>query len=572
MKVLRFILHHSYFIIQPFYSAQIQMYPITTLLHKWQQRVANTSYMQPPVYTGPNVAIGRFVEHSAEVQPGDCFVARVRTGTDGHPYIADALARGASLILAQRPLADLGLTLPPEAGYLLVQDTAEALAWLSAAFYDFPSQRMMVIGVTGTDGKTTTSTLLYEILCAAGHKTGMISTIKAVIGDYEEPTGLHVSTPEAPEVQRYLHQMAEAGVTHCVLETTSHGLAQHRVTAVDYNLAVVTNITHEHLDYHGSYDGYLAAKRRLFEMVAQAAEHDHPPTLRVLVLNKDDQSFGALTAVPCPHQRHYAIHLPAHVMALHPTYGVAETTFELALADEQSPMALGHPVPHPQSTILRSALVGEFNIYNMLAAATAANALGIALDTITAGLGRVTAVSGRMERIDEGQPFLAMVDFAHTPNALEKALKATRPMVAGQNGRIIAVFGSAGKRDVEKRRMMAEISATYADISVLTAEDPRTEKLDDILEMMAGGCRLKGGREGETFWRVPDRGEAIYFALTLARPQDVVIVCGKGHEQSMNFDGTEYPWDDRHATRAALRAFLARQPMVDLGLPTFGGK
>ncbi|MBK8431804.1 MAG: hypothetical protein IPL28_11180 [Chloroflexi bacterium] len=215
--------------------------------------------------------------------------------------------------------------------------------------------------------------------------------------------------------------------------------------------------------------------------------------------------------------------------------------------------------------------MGEFNVYNMLAAGAAAVALGLDVATIEAGLGRVTAVSGRMERLDEGQNFLAMVDFAHTPNALEKALKATRPMVAAQNGKIIAVFGSAGKRDVEKRRMMAEISAVYADITVLTAEDPRTEKLADILEMMAGGCRLKGGREGDTFWRVPDRGEAIYFALTLARPQDVVIVCGKGHEQSMNFEGTEYPWDDRDATRAALRAFLAGQPMVDLGLPTFGG-
>ena len=557
------------------------MYPITTLLTKWQRRVAGTSYAQPPVYTGPNVAIGRFTEHSSEVQAGDCFVARVRTGTDGHPYIADAIARGASLILAQRPSAELGLTIPPEVGYLLVEDTAEALAWLSAAYYDFPSERMTVIGVTGTDGKTTTSTLLYEILVAAGYKTGMISTIKAVMGDREEPTGLHVSTPEAPEVQRYLHQMAEAGLTHCVLETTSHGLAQHRVTAVDYNVAVVTNITHEHLDYHGSYEGYLAAKRRLFEMVAQAAEHDLAPTLRALVLNKDDQSFASLTAVPLANQLHYAIYQPAHVLAVRPEYGARETQFMLEISGEQGGRGAEEQrsggaeeqsaIRNPQSVILRSALVGEFNVYNMLAAGAAAVALGLDVATIEAGLGRVTAVSGRMERIDEGQNFLAMVDFAHTPNALEKALKATRPMVAAQNGKIIAVFGSAGKRDVEKRRMMAEISAVYADITVLTAEDPRTEKLADILEMMAGGCRLKGGREGDTFWRVPDRGEAIYFALTLARPQDVVIVCGKGHEQSMNFEGTEYPWDDRDATRAALRAFLAGQPMVDLGLPTFGG-
>lgn len=538
------------------------MYLITTLLHKWRTHVAGSRYAQPPVYDGPAVSIGRFVEHSADVQPGDCFVARVRTGTDGHPYIAQAIAQGASLILAQRPAAELRLHIPPTVGYLLVEDTAEAVAWLAAAWHDFPSNHMTVIGITGTDGKTTTSTLLYEILCAAGHKTGMISTIKAVLGDREESTGLHVSTPEAPEVQRYLRQMVEAGVTHCVLETTSHGLAQHRVTAVDYNVAVVTNITHEHLDYHGSYEAYVAAKRRLFEMVAHAAERDATPHIRALVLNKDDQSFGPLAAVPLPNQLHYAIHLPAHLMALHPVYGASETRFELRLDTESGV----HP---PQSFPLQSALVGEFNVYNMLAAAGAAVALGLDAATIQAGLARVTAVSGRMERLDEGQPFLTLVDFAHTPNALAKAIAATRPMVA-PGGRIITVFGSAGKRDVEKRRLMAEISAEQADITILTAEDPRTEKLADILEMMAAGCQFKGGREGDTFWRVPDRGQAIYFALLLARREDVVLVCGKGHEQSMNFEGTEYPWDDRTATRAALRAFLAGQPMPDLGLPTFG--
>jgi UDP-N-acetylmuramoyl-L-alanyl-D-glutamate--2,6-diaminopimelate ligase len=171
-----------------------------------------------------------------------------------------------------------------------------------------------------------------------------------------------------------------------------------------------------------------------------------------------------------------------------------------------------------------------------------------------------------MERIDQGQPFLVIVDFAHTPNALAKAIAATRRLT---NGRIIAVFGSAGKRDVAKRRLMAEIGMREADLVVLTAEDPRTESLAAILEMMAEGGRSQGGIEGETFWRVPDRGRAIYQALTLARPEDVVLICGKGHEQSMAFGATEYPWDDRNATRAALDAFLAGRPMPDLGLPTF---
>ena len=174
-----------------------------------------------------------------------------------------------------------------------------------------------------------------------------------------------------------------------------------------------------------------------------------------------------------------------------------------------------------------------------------------------------------MQRIDQGQPFLVIVDFAHTPNALEKAIQAARPMVADQNGRVITVFGSAGKRDIEKRRMMAEISAQHADITILTAEDPRTEPLSDILEMMAAGARTHGAAEGHTLWRIPDRGQAIYFALTLAQPADIILICGKGHEQSMNFNGTEYPWDDRDATRTALQAFLNNHPMPNLGLPTF---
>jgi UDP-N-acetylmuramoyl-L-alanyl-D-glutamate--2,6-diaminopimelate ligase len=252
---------------------------------------------------------------------------------------------------------------------------------------------------------------------------------------------------------------------------------------------------------------------------------------------------------------------------------------------------------------VRAPLPGAFNVSNMLAASAAAAALGVAPEAIRAGLEGVTYLSGRMERIDRGQPFLVVVDFAHTPNALERAIAAARGMAAegggagerrgrgereaasaveeesspaplppffpAPKGRVIAVFGSAGKRDVAKRRLMAEISARAADLTVLTAEDPRTESLDDILAMMAGAAEAAGGAEGETFWRVPDRGRAIYFALTLARPGDVVLICGKGHEQSMAFGEVEYPWDDRQATVAALEAFLEGREMGDLGLPTF---
>ena len=565
---------------------------LSTLLSVWRAAVAGTNHPQPPPYTGPDVALTGFTEKTSEVGPGVAFVARVRTGSDGHPYIAQALERGASLILAQRPAAEVGVVVPPGVVYLTVADTAQTLAWLSAAWEGFPSQELVVIGITGTDGKTSTANILFSILRAAGVRAGLLSTIRAVIGDEEEPLALHVTTPEAPVVQRYLRRMVEAGLTHVVVEATSHALAQSRVAAVAFDAAVVTNITHEHLDYHGSYDAYFAAKRRLFESLLDEPLRVLPPNplkaamRRAAVLNRDDSSFAPLAAFLAGRPvgvRTYGL-LPDDATSGAPspdatadnvTYGPDTTRLALRLA--------GH-APRP----VASALVGEFNVYNMLAAAAAADALGIDSQAIAAGLEAVDGLSGRMERIDRGQPFLVVVDFAHTPNALERAIGAARRMIGAQGradsvplalrerdgervptGRVITVFGSAGKRDVEKRRLMADVSARAADLTVLTAEDPRTESLDAILSMMAGAAAAAGGIEGQTFWRVPDRGRAIYFALSLARPGDVVLLCGKGHEQSMAFGATEYPWDDRRAAAAALEAWLAGREMVDLGLPTF---
>ena len=564
---------------------------LLSLLTSWRAATAGTSHPQPPTYTGPDVALTGFTEKTDEVAPGMAFVARVRTGSDGHPYIGQAIERGASLILAQRPAEEAGVVVPPGVVYLTVTDTAETLAWLSAAGEGFPSQSLIVIGITGTDGKTSTANILFSILRAAGLRVGLLSTIRAVIGDEEEPLALHVTTPEAPVVQRYLRRMVEAGLTHAVVEATSHALAQSRVAAVAFDAAVVTNITHEHLDYHGSAAAYFAAKRRLFESLLQEPLRVPSPnplksaTRPTAVLNRDDSSFDPLAAFLAGQPvdvRTYGLPSgdapgaqPPDAWANDIVYGPGETRLALHLA--------GH-APRP----VASTLVGEFNVYNMLAAAAAAAALGIAPDDIGRGLAAVGGLSGRMERIDRGQPFLVIVDFAHTPNALARAIHAAReigsrfqvpgdreehsslsPGTWNLEPRVIAVFGSAGKRDVAKRRLMAEISARAADLTVLTAEDPRTESLDAILSMMAEAATAAGGIEGETFWRVADRGRAIYFALTLARPGDVVLLCGKGHEQSMAFGATEYPWDDRRAARVALEAWLAGRPMVNLGLPTF---
>ncbi len=538
------------------------MMNLKDLLSSWKAAVHGTAHPQPPDYAGPDVMFGRFTEKSGEVEPGACFVARVRTGSDGHPYIGQAIERGASLILAQRPAAEVGVIAPEGVGYLLVEDTAEAQAWLAAAAEGFPSRELMMIGITGTDGKTTTANILFNILRAAGIRAGLLSTIKADIGGAEELLELHVTTPESPVVQRYLRRMADAGLTHCVLEVTSHALAQHRVAAVDFDMAVVTNITHEHLDYHGSYEAYFAAKRRLFEYLA--ADIIHIPThnrdkielRRTAVLNRDDRSFQPLDE--------FLAGLPVEVVTCGLDAGASVTASDIVYGPYETALTMrvgGESLP------VRAPLPGAFNVHNMLAASAAASALGVAPETIREGLEGMGALSGRMERIDRGQPFLVVVDFAHTPNALERAIGAARGMIDG--GRVIAVFGSAGKRDVAKRRLMAEASARTADLSVLTAEDPRTESLDEILAMMAVAAVAAGGVEGETFWRIRDRGRAIHFALGLARPGDVVLICGKGHEQSMCFGVVEYPWDDRQATVTALEAFLAGRGMSDLGLPTF---
>jgi UDP-N-acetylmuramoyl-L-alanyl-D-glutamate--2,6-diaminopimelate ligase len=330
--------------------------------------------------------------------------------------------------------------------------------------------------------------------------------------------------------------MVAAGLTHVVLETTSHGLEQKRVDACEYDIAVVTNITHEHLNDHGgSLARYRAAKARLFTLLAETGpkQQGNP---RLSVLNRDDWSYAYLQDFIPADQVSYGLTPQADIRAENVRFDPAGIRFTAAADDFRVEIS--------------THLVGNFNVSNALAALSAAvRGLGVDPATAARGIAALPGIPGRMERIDLGQDFTAIVDFAHTPNALLNALQTARPLT---EGRVIVVFGSAGLRDKEKRRMMAEVAAEWADLTILTAEDPRTESLDAILSEMAAGAASKGGVEGETFWRIPDRGEAIRFAVNLARPGDLVMACGKGHEQSMCFGETEYPWDDRTAMRAAL--------------------
>lgn len=480
------------------------------------------------------------VESSRDVRPGGVFVARVGGSTDGHRYISDALEAGAAAVVGEAELTDLPVP------YVRVKNAQQILGLLAAAYYGNPSRQIVVIGVTGTDGKTTTCHLLYSILQRQpGFRVGYISTLSADFGSESAPTGLHVTTPGAPQVQEYLARMVAARLTHCILEMTSHGLAQGRLNGLEIDVAVLTNITHEHLDFHASWERYRDAKAIMFHMLA--GSHRKPTVRKTAVINADDPSADFFAAIQADHTVTYSVAKPSDYRATALAHSRSATSF--AVAEQRIEMKLR----------------GDFNISNALAALCAARALGVAWDIVRQGILEVPLVPGRMELIDEGQEFMAMVDFAHTPNALRRALEAGRQMLQPGKG-LIAVFGSAGLRDVAKRRLMAETAADLADMTVLTAEDPRTESLDEILEMMAAGCITQGGVEGETFVRVPDRGAAIYYACQLAQPGDLVMACGKGHEQSMCFGATEHPWDDRAAMRAALRgAPLATLPTAGKG-------
>jgi UDP-N-acetylmuramoyl-L-alanyl-D-glutamate--2,6-diaminopimelate ligase len=483
----------------------------------------------------PHVDVRTLAWDSRRVRPGDVFFAVRGVSVDGHRYLMPARSAGAAALVVERgEPVDLAELRP--ATLVEVANTREALAWAAAAMHGYPARRLRVIGVTGTDGKTTTVNLIWSILRAAGRPTGMISTVNAQLGDTFVDTGLHTTTPDAPDVQRYLAEMVAAGLQYVVLEATSHGLAQHRVTGCEPDVAVVTNITHEHLDFHGDYAHYREAKALLFRGLASA--HRKMGMAKVAVLNRDDSSFDLLAPIA------------GEAAEVTLTYGLTGGS-DVSMArlecrpDGMSFLALTPDGPFP----IRTSLVGQFNVSNILAAVAAALSQGVPVEQIQQGIESLKGVIGRMDRIDRGQDFTAIVDFAHTPNALERALQTARTLTRGE---VIVVFGSAGLRDVAKRGLMGHVAGRLADRVVITAEDPRTESLDAIMAAIATGCDAEAKVEGQSYWRIGDRTAAIQFAVNMARPGDLVIVAGKGHEKSMCFGTVETPWSDHEALETAL--------------------
>jgi len=373
----------------------------------------------------------------------------------------------------------------------------------------YPARHLKVIGITGTDGKTTASHLIYSILQEAKLPVAMISTVAAFVGDKELDTGFHVTTPDAKFLQPFLKGLVNEGIEYLALETSSHGLDQHRVLGCNFLIGVLTNITHEHLDYHKTFEKYLAAKGKLFRKV------------KIAVLNRDDKHFNYLKQVA----------RRAKIV----TYGI----------DKKADFT-------PEKFKFRTKLPGKYNLYNCLAAIATTSILGIDDKTIRKAILLFKPIKGRMEEIKEGQKFRVIIDFAHTPNGLEKALTTLKDQKG--KSKLIVVFGCAGERDVRKRPMMGEIATKLADLIILTAEDPRTEDVDQIIEQIAEGCQKAGGIEDESFFRVSDRQEAIGFAIQkLAKKNNIVAICGKGHERTMCFGKTEIPWSDQKVAKKAIK-------------------
>ncbi|MBJ7520006.1 MAG: UDP-N-acetylmuramoyl-L-alanyl-D-glutamate--2,6-diaminopimelate ligase [Solirubrobacteraceae bacterium] len=443
------------------------------------------------------------------VAPGTLFFCVPGFTRDGHDFAPAAIERGASALVVERPL---GLGVPE----VVVDDVRAAMAPAAAALQGDPTAALDVVGITGTNGKTTTAYLVRSLLEAAGRRTGLLGTVQSVVGG--EATPAVRTTPEAIDLQATFAAMRDGGDTACVMEVSSHALELRRADAIHWDVAIFTNLTQDHLDFHPTMDAYFAAKRRLFTAGAATA-----------VINVDD-----------PYGRRLAAELPDAV-----TYGIDAEDAVLRARDVRfdlrgSSFRVG-------DTAFTLPLPGRFNVLNALAAIGAARALGIADDAIAAALPGGARVPGRFEPVDEGQPFAVLVDYAHTPDSLENVLAAARPLTAG---RLISVFGCGGDRDRGKRPQMGEISARLADHTIVTSDNPRSEDPAAIIEEILGGIGDRAEVEA-----IEDRHVAIETAVRAAGAGDIVVIAGKGHEQGQEFaGGRKVPFDDATVAREALRA------------------
>lgn len=464
------------------------------------------------------------------VRPGELFFAIGGFHVDGLRFLGQAFARGAvAAVVAE----DAPLPSPPPGSLVRVAEPRQALAAAAAAWYGFPARRLRTIGVTGTDGKTTTSYLIAAMLDAAGLRNGLFTTVAFKVADGWQENESRQTTPEAPDVQRLLRAMLDAGCTHAVLESTSHGLALHKLDYCDYDVAVLTNLSPDHLDFHRTFEAYRAAKGRLFAMLHEAEAKGFA---KLAVLNADDPSAGYMAQRTRARRMTYALDAAADVRPL--ALDLRAGGSSVVVATPVGRLALEVPLP------------GRFNVANALAAVSVGLGLGIAPERIAEGIAGFQGVPGRMRRVEAGQPFTVVVDYAHTAASFEKVIQALRPLTSG---RLIAVFGCAGERGTERRTGMGAVAARGVDFAVLTSEDPRGEDPERIVDDIARAMTAAGAPEGERFERVLDRRTAIASAFDRACPGDLVLLTGKGHEHSIETAAERLPWDESAVAAVLLR-------------------
>ncbi len=408
------------------------------------------------------------------------------------------------------------------------------VAFLAALIFRFPARKLKIIGVTGTDGKTTTVNLIYHILNESGLKVGMISTVEAKISGETIDTGFHVTTPGAFQIQKLLRKMVDSGTEQVVLEVTSHALDQNRVAFVPFEVGLITNVSQEHLDYHKSFKSYLLTKAKILNKV------------NFRVLNNEDPSFDKLKMMGKGQLVTFGKD-GADYIGETVNYFDDSTNYGIHYKTKQKML---------KTMVVQSNLIGEFNLSNMLAAFAVGKILGLEDKKIIAALSSFKGVEGRMELVNLGQDFKVYIDFAHTPRSIEVALQTLKKIT---EKRLICVFGAAGERDKSKRALMGHTAASKANLVIVTSEDPRSEKPEKIIEEIEKGIIKAGGANNQTYWKIVDRAEAIEKAVkNLAETGDCVVILGKGHEKSMNIAGVETPWSDKEVVLRSLKERLGK--------------
>jgi UDP-N-acetylmuramoyl-L-alanyl-D-glutamate--2,6-diaminopimelate ligase len=467
----------------------------------------------------PEVEVTHVTHDNRKVHAGDLFVAIPGAHVHGAVFAGDAVTRGAAAVAADRELP-----LHPHVAQLIVPDTRKVLGSIASAVLDHPTEKMRVVGVTGTDGKTTTSRLVAAVLQAAGRKAGWLTTVDMALGSEIRPNPFGRTTPEASDLQDALQQLVEAGVEDAVVEVSSHALALDRVVGCSFDAAVFTNLAPEHLDFHGTMKAYAEAKAQLFAMLDQPTQKTWS---RMGVVNADDPASLVMVGASPVAIVSYALETPADVMAI-----------DLDLKPDRTAFTLHTPIGDER---VRTQFVGRHNVYNWLAAAAVGMGWGIDLEAIVEAAESTEPPPGRLQRIEKGQPFAVVVDFAHTPQAMDATLRTLRE---NPRGRLYLLFGMAGQRDPRNRPVMGELAARGTDFFVITSDDPLDEDPAELAEQVAAGARSAGATEGADYTVELDRRAAMRMLFNRAASGDTVVLAGKGHENRMLVGNRAEPWSD----------------------------